>query len=63
MKTDTLGLRLWSSKPSAQIHGERFRFGDDSGTVEMKWRCESFTSVLYPNGSTDEGKEMQLMQE
>jgi starch phosphorylase len=60
---NTLALRLWSSKPSAEIDEEKFRFGDYYEAIEMKQRCENLTSVLYPNDNTDEGKEMRLMQE
>jgi len=60
---NTIGLRLWSSKPSAEIDEEKFRYGDYYEAIEMKQRCENLTSVLYPNDNTDEGKEMRLMQE
>nr|AAO86575.1 glycogen phosphorylase [Tritrichomonas foetus] len=60
---NTLGLRLWSSKPSAELDEEKFRYGDYYDAIAQKQRAENLTSVLYPNDNTNEGKEMRLMQE
>nr|AEG19549.1 glycogen phosphorylase [Trichomonas tenax] len=60
---NTLGLRLWSSKPTVELDEEKFRGGDYFQAISMKQRCENLTSVLYPNDNTYEGKEMRLMQE
>ena len=60
---NTLGLRLWSSKPSTELDEEKFRYGDYYEAISEKQRAENLTSVLYPNDNTNEGKEMRLMQE
>ena len=60
---NTIGLRLWSSKPSVELDEEKFRYGDYYEAIGQKQRAENLTSVLYPNDNTDEGKEMRLMQE
>jgi starch phosphorylase len=60
---NTLALRLWSSKPTSDLDEQKFRYGDYYSAIELKQRCENLTSVLYPNDTTYEGKEMRLMQE
>jgi starch phosphorylase len=60
---NTIGLRLWSSRPSSELDEEKFRYGDYYEAISLKQRCENLTSVLYPNDNTPEGKEMRLMQE
>ena len=60
---NTNNMRLWSSKPSHEFDLASFNAGNYYGAVEAKERCESITSVLYPNDATDEGKRLRLKQQ
>ena len=60
---NTIGLRLWKSLPTNEFDFNSFNSGDYFRAVEAKQRAEYITSVLYPNDSTDQGKELRLKQE
>lgn len=60
---NTNNMRLWSSKPSHEFNLASFNAGNYYGAVEAKERCESITSVLYPNDATEEGKRLRLKQQ
>ena len=60
---NTNNMRLWSSKPSHEFDLASFNAGNYYGAVEAKERCESISSVLYPNDVTDEGKRLRLKQQ
>ena len=60
---DANNLRLWRACPSAEFDFKSFNTGDYFGAVKAKQKAESITSVLYPNDSTSEGKELRLKQE
>ena len=60
---NTNNMRLWSSKPSHEFDLASFNAGNYYGAVEAKERCESITSVLYPNDTTEEGKRLRLKQQ
>ncbi len=60
---NTNNMRLWSSKPSHEFDFASFNAGNYYGAVEAKERCESITSVLYPNDTTEEGKRLRLKQQ
>lgn len=56
-------LRLWRSKPANEFNFQSFNTGDYFGAIADRQRAEYITSVLYPNDSTDEGKELRLKQQ
>jgi starch phosphorylase len=56
-------LRLWSARPSTALDLEAFNRGDYMLAVEDKNRSENVTRVLYPEDSTEHGKELRLRQE
>lgn len=56
-------MRLWSARASSAINLEAFNRGDYMGAVEAKNRSENVTRVLYPEDSTEHGKELRLRQE
>jgi starch phosphorylase len=60
---NTINLRLWSSVPNAAFDLAKFDKGDYSAALREKQECENLTSVLYPNDSTYEGKELRLKQQ
>ena len=60
---NTVNLRLWKSIPSEMFDFQKFNTGDYYGTVKSTQNAELITSVLYPNDSTPEGRELRLKQE
>jgi len=56
-------LRLWSAKASEQIDLRAFNQGNYMGAVESKNRSENVSRVLYPDDSTESGRELRLRQE
>jgi len=60
---NTNNLRLWRACPSTEFDFKSFNVGDYFGAVKAKQRAETISSVLYPNDSTMEGKELRLKQE
>lgn len=56
-------LRLWSAKATSEINLSAFNKGNYAGAVEAKNMSENVTRVLYPDDSTDSGRELRLMQE
>ncbi len=63
---DTLNcntLRLWKSYPSREFNFESFNKGDYASALEEKDQASYITSVLYPNDSTNAGKELRLKQQ
>ncbi len=56
-------MRLWSARASQQINLEAFNRGDYMGAVEARNHSENVSRVLYPEDSTDHGKELRLRQE
>lgn len=59
---NTNNLRLWKSKPCNEFDFKSFNAGDYHGAIIEKQKAEYITSVLYPNDSTDSGKELRLKQ-
>lgn len=59
---NTNNLRLWKAKPCNEFNFDSFNQGDYYGAVTERQRAEYITSVLYPNDSTMEGKELRLKQ-
>jgi len=60
---NTNNLRLWRACPSTEFDFKSFNTGDYFGAVKAKQKAESISSVLYPNDTTIEGKELRLKQE
>ena len=61
--TTTNTLRLWSAKATKEIDLGAFNRGDYFGAVEQKNHSENVSRVLYPDDSTDAGRELRLHQE
>eukprot|EP00184_Porphyridium_aerugineum_P001152 CAMPEP_0184693550 /NCGR_PEP_ID=MMETSP0313-20130426/1734_1 /TAXON_ID=2792 /ORGANISM="Porphyridium aerugineum, Strain SAG 1380-2" /LENGTH=879 /DNA_ID=CAMNT_0027151647 /DNA_START=531 /DNA_END=3170 /DNA_ORIENTATION=+ len=60
---NTLNLRLWSAAPAHEFDLDSFSRGDYFGAIANKEASEKISSVLYPNDSTDAGKELRLKQQ
>ena len=56
-------LRLWSATSTEAINLSLFNRGDYGAAIEEKNRSENVSRVLYPDDSTDTGKELRLRQE
>jgi len=61
--TTTNTLRLWSAKATKEIDLSAFNRGDYFGAVEQKNHSENVSRVLYPDDSTEAGRELRLRQE
>lgn len=63
-KTNTANtLRLWSAQAPESFDFEAFNSGDYFGAVDEKVASENITKVLYPNDSSDGGKQLRLQQQ
>ncbi|WP_440712735.1 glycogen/starch/alpha-glucan phosphorylase [Gordonia sp. FQ] len=57
-------LRLWAAKPSADLFDlGRFNAGDYAAAAEPEAWARTLSRVLYPDDTTDRGKELRLSQE
>ena len=56
-------LRLWSAKATEEIDLGAFNSGNYFGAVESKNHSENVSRVLYPDDSTESGRELRLHQE
>ena len=61
LRTST--LRLWKAAAPSQIDLQAFNSGDYARAAEYKNAFENISWVLYPNDSTDAGRELRLRQE
>lgn len=62
--TETVNyLRLWESKASADFDFAAFNRGGYDDAVAEKNKSETVSKVLYPNDSTESGKELRLIQQ
>ena len=61
--TSVATLRLWSAHGSNAINLEAFNKGDYIRAVEAKNESENVSRVLYPDDSTEHGRELRLRQE
>jgi starch phosphorylase len=61
--TSVTTLRLWSARATSAINLAAFNKGDYIGAVEAKNESENVSRVLYPDDSTDHGRELRLRQE
>jgi len=60
---NTNNLRLWRSRPKATFDFDAFNQSDYQGAINERKAAEYITSVLYPNDSSDAGKELRLKQQ
>ena len=56
-------LRLWSAKPTRKFDLESFNRGDFLGATAPEALARTISRVLYPDDTTDIGKELRLKQE
>ena len=56
-------LRLWSAKAASEINLHAFNQGNYLAAVEDKNHSENVSRVLYPDDSTQSGRELRLRQE
>ena len=56
-------LRLWSAKPAGLFDLSRFNQGDYLRAAAQEVLAETITRVLYPDDSTEQGRELRLKQE
>ncbi|MEM8822466.1 MAG: glycogen/starch/alpha-glucan phosphorylase, partial [Pseudomonadota bacterium] len=56
-------LRLWGAYPTELFDLERFNSGDHTAAAAPEALARSLSRVLYPQDSTDSGKELRLKQE
>ncbi|MES2902417.1 MAG: glycogen/starch/alpha-glucan phosphorylase [Pseudomonadota bacterium] len=56
-------LRLWSAKAASEINLGAFNQGNYMEAVEDKNHSENVSRVLYPDDSTQSGRELRLRQE
>ncbi len=62
--TETVNfLRLWESKAPEDFDFEAFNRGGYEEAVRQKNMAETISKVLYPNDTTDAGKELRLLQQ
>jgi len=56
-------LRLWKSTATDEFDLGEFNAGDYAGSVAAKNEAEHISMVLYPNDSSENGKELRLRQQ
>ncbi|CAG0907170.1 unnamed protein product, partial [Cyprideis torosa] len=56
-------LRLWKSEATNEFNLEEFNAGSYTDAVAAKNRAEQITMVLYPNDTSEQGKELRLRQQ
>ena len=56
-------LRLWSSAATAEFNLNEFNAGSYTESVAAKNEAENITMVLYPNDTSENGKELRLRQQ
>ncbi len=56
-------LRLWSAKPEREFDLEPFNRGDFMAAAAPSVLAETISRVLYPDDTTEPGKELRLKQE
>jgi starch phosphorylase len=60
---NTNRLRLWRSRPSNEFNLQKFNEAEYDKSIMERQRAEYITSVLYPNDTKWEGKELRLKQQ
>ena len=56
-------IRLWRARASREFDLDCFDVGDYTRAVEDKVSSENISQVLYPNDTTDQGRELRLKQQ
>lgn len=56
-------LRLWKSEATDEFNLEEFNSGSYTDAVALKNMAEQISMVLYPNDSSENGKELRLRQQ
>ena len=56
-------LRLWQAEAPEPFSFDRFNAGDYAGAISAGERAARITAVLYPNDSTESGRELRLCQQ
>jgi glycogen phosphorylase len=56
-------LRLWGAKPTRLLDLERFNAGDYAAASQPEALARTISRVLYPDDTTEGGKELRLKQE
>ncbi len=56
-------LRLWSAKPTKLFDLDRFNRGDYAAAAAPEAFARTISRVLYPDDTTNQGKELRLRQE
>lgn len=56
-------LRLWGAEATTQFDLERFNAGDYAAAAEPEALARTLSRVLYPDDTTEQGKELRLKQE
>ena len=56
-------LRLWSARARQEFDTDRFNDGDQIRAFENRTDAENLTRVLYPDDSTEAGRQLRLKQE
>ncbi|MFV0244290.1 MAG: glycogen/starch/alpha-glucan phosphorylase [Qingshengfaniella sp.] len=56
-------LRLWSARPVHVFDLDRFNRGEYAGAAEAEAAARTISRVLYPDDTTEPGKELRLKQE
>ncbi len=56
-------LRLWKSTSTDEFNLDEFNAGSYTEAVAAKYDAEHITMVLYPNDSSENGKELRLRQQ
>ena len=57
---NTNNLRLWKACPRQTFDFDKFNSSDYYGAIKDRQDAEYISSVLYPNDSTEAGKELRL---
>lgn len=60
---NTNNLRLWKSRSPNEFDFNKFNASDFAGALSEHQQSEYITSVLYPNDTTEKGRELRLKQE
>ncbi|MEM9428510.1 MAG: glycogen/starch/alpha-glucan phosphorylase [Pseudomonadota bacterium] len=56
-------LRLWSARSIRLFDLRRFNQGDFAGAAEPEAQARTISRILYPDDTTDQGRELRLKQE
>lgn len=56
-------LRLWKASATDEFNLQEFNEGDYTEAVQAKNKAEHISMVLYPNDSSENGKELRLRQQ